>query len=316
MNKTKQNIEIFLCSPRGFCAGVTRAIQIVEKAIEKFGAPIYVRHEIVHNKFVVKALEEKGAVFVGSVDEVPAGKVVIFSAHGVPRAVKEAAAKKGLMALDATCPLVDKVHNQVSKLSAAGVKIFLMGHGGHAEVIGTMGQLPKGEIVLLESKQDVQKLDARQFKSVGFVTQTTLSVDETSDMVAELKAKFPDIVTPKQNDICYATTNRQSAVKKVAPLVDTLMVIGSPNSSNSKRLVEVAKEAGCINAMLIEDVTQINWDKLQGVGKIGITAGASAPEQLIVQILLAFKKRYNVTIKEVKTTEEKVKFKLPCVLAD
>lgn len=312
----KQNITILLARPRGFCAGVTRAIEIVEKAIIKFGAPVYVRHEIVHNTHVVRDLEKKGAIFVQEISEVPEGKIVIFSAHGVPACVIEETERRGLTSLDATCPLVEKAHKKVKKLNAEGRKVILIGHAGHPEVVGTMGQLPKDEIILLENEDDIDNLSLDDFKTKKFacVTQTTLSVDETLKITSALKEKIPDILLPKQNDICYATTNRQAAVKQIASLVDMLIVIGSPNSSNSRRLVEVASKAGCKKSILIQDVLEINWKDLDGISSLGITAGASAPERLVLELIEEAKQRFNVSIKEVKTCEETLHFKLPKVL--
>lgn len=312
---TKQNITVLLANPRGFCAGVTRAIQIVEKALEKYGAPIYVRHEIVHNAFVVKELEKKGAVFVSEIDEVPEGRMVIFSAHGVPKKVLEKTKSRGLKYLDATCPLVEKVHTEVKRHNEAGRKVILIGHAGHPEVIGTMGQLPDGEIFLLDEVKDLERLDKDTVKDAALVTQTTLSVDETAELKEFLKAKIPGIVCSSK-DICYATTNRQMAVKEIAPKVDMLIVVGSPNSSNSKRLVEVAVRAGCANSVLVEDEKQLNWDKLANVKTLGITAGASAPEKLIKSILKALRERFKITIEEIGKGETRLRFNLPQELED
>ena len=316
-HKTKQNITILLCRPRGFCAGVTRAVQTVEKSIEKFGTPVYVRHEIVHNKEVVKGLEERGAVFVQDLGEISEGSTIIFSAHGVPLTVKDEAQKKHLFCIDATCPLVEKIHNQVKRYALSGFKIILIGHDGHSEVEGTIGQLPKGMIFLVENESDIDKLPFQSEDKVAFVTQTTLSVDETKDIVEKLKGRFPNIVTTKQNDICYATFNRQQAVKKVAPLSDIMLVVGSCNSSNSRRLTEVARSSGCQQVFLIDTAKEIDWHLFENVSTVGITAGASAPERLIEDIVLQFKERYDdVVIKEVTVSEEQVTFRLPPPLAN
>jgi len=313
-DKTKQNITILLCRPRGFCAGVTRAVQTVEKALEKFGTPLYVRHEIVHNKEVVKQLESKGAVFIQDLSEIPDGKTVIFSAHGVPLSVKKEAEDKHLICVDATCPLVEKIHYQVKRYAAGGYKVILIGHGGHSEVEGTMGQLPKGQIALVETEKDVDNLPFTATDKIAFVTQTTLSVDETTVIVSYLKKRFPNIITAKQDDICYATANRQRAVKEVAPVCDVMLVVGSVNSSNSRRLTEVAESSGCQKVFLIDKADEIDWASLSGAKTIGITAGASAPERLIQEILSSLKERYNLCIKEITAAEEKTTFRLPSLL--
>ena len=309
---TKQNITIFLASPRGFCAGVTRAIKIVEKALELYGGKVYVRHEIVHNAHVVKDLENKGAVFIHNLSEVPEGFPVIFSAHGVPLSVIEEAKEKGLKTIDATCPLVEKVHKEVKKLSQNGYKIILIGHSVHPEVIGTMGQVSSNSIFLLESIDDLERLNCKQYGKSAYVTQTTLSIEETSETIKKLKEKLPAIKSPAKSDICFATTNRQAAVKTIAEKCNMIFVIGSPNSSNSKRLVEVAHSVGCKNSILVQDSSEVIWEKIpKNISSIGITAGASAPEYLVSDLLKAFTDRYNVTIKEIKTCDENIRFKLP-----
>ncbi len=312
---TKQNITIFLADPRGFCAGVTRAIKIVEEALKLFGGKVYVRHEIVHNAHVVKDLENKGAVFVNELDEVPAGAPVIFSAHGVPLSVIKDAEDKGLQTINATCPLVEKVHTEVKKHTQNGYKVILIGHAGHPEVIGTMGQLEDNSLFLLDTEEDLQKIPAEKYQKAAFVTQTTLSADETEKIICKLKEKLPHIKSPSKNDICFATTNRQAAVKAIAAQCDMILVIGSPNSSNSKRLVEVARSSGCKHSMLIQDAGEVCWDKIPpNISSIGVTAGASAPEYLVTELLEAFSKRYNIIVKEIKTCEENIRFKLPACL--
>lgn len=315
-DKTKQNVTILLCRPRGFCAGVTRAVQTVEKALKKFGSPLYVRHEIVHNKEVVRQLEEKGAVFVQDLSAVPDGSTIIFSAHGVPLSVKQEAENKHLLCLDATCPLVEKIHYQVRHYVANGYKVILIGHNGHSEVEGTMGQLPNGEIYLVETEKDVDNLPFTTSDKAAFVTQTTLSVDETTKIVQHLKKRFPNIITAKQDDICYATANRQKAVKEVAPLCDVMLVVGSVNSSNSRRLTEVAESNGCKKVFLIDTADKIDWQALSNTRTIGITAGASAPERLILEILARFREEYNLTVKEITAAEEKTTFRLPSLLEE
>lgn len=314
---TKAPLALLLASPRGFCAGVDRAIQIVETALERFGPPIYVRHEIVHNRFVVETLEAKGAVFVDELDEVPDGGRVIFSAHGVPKAIPAEAARRGLTYFDATCPLVSKVHREVERHSAAGHKVVLIGHAGHPEVIGTMGQLPPGHVFLVETIEDVKTLDLTDEPStLAFATQTTLSTDETHDIVAALRERFPGIAGPRREDICYATTNRQAAVRAIAGRIDALLVLGAPNSSNSRRLVEVARANGCANATLVQRAADIDWSTLEGVRTLGITAGASAPETLVEEVLEALKQRYELTVETETTAVENVSFKLPANLAE
>ena len=311
-----KDLTLYLAAPRGFCAGVDRAIQIVELALGKWGAPVYVRHEIVHNKFVVDELREKGAIFVEELDECPDDRPVIFSAHGVPKAVPAEAAKREMIYVDATCPLVSKVHIEAERHHAAGLQMVMIGHEGHPETVGTMGQLPEGGVLLVETSEDVAKLNIRDPEKLAFVTQTTLSIDDTADIVAALKLRFPSIVGPHKEDICYATTNRQIAVKEIAPLVDALLVVGAPNSSNSKRLVEVASKAGCTYAQLVQRDTEIDWRALEGIQSVGLTAGASAPEVLVNEIIEAFRARYKVTIEHVETAQENVNFKVPRVLRE
>ena len=311
-----KDLTLYLAAPRGFCAGVDRAIQIVELALGKWGAPVYVRHEIVHNKFVVDELREKGAIFVEELDECPDDRPVIFSAHGVPKAVPAEAAKREMIYVDATCPLVSKVHIEAERHHAAGLQMVMIGHEGHPETVGTMGQLPDGDVLLVETSEDVAKLNIRDPEKLAFVTQTTLSIDDTADIVAALKLRFPSIVGPHKEDICYATTNRQIAVKEIAPLVDALLVVGAPNSSNSKRLVEVASKAGCTYAQLVQRDTEIDWRALEGIQSVGLTAGASAPEVLVNEIIEAFRARYKVTIEYVETAQENVNFKVPRVLRE
>ena len=309
----KKNLKIYLASPRGFCAGVKRAIDIVEKSLTKYGKPVYVRHEIVHNKQVVEKLKEKGAVFIEELSDIKDNtRPVIFSAHGVPKSVPAEALKNRLSFVDATCPLVSKVHRESEQLFKKGYDIILIGHNNHPEVIGTMGQLPKGSIKLVETVSDASQLDIKQFsKPVAYITQTTLSVDDTAEIIERLKEKFPDIKQPIKEDICYATTNRQLAVKKIAPKCDMFFVIGSRNSSNSVRLVEVAKKAGCKNSMLMYFEKEIPMKELENSNVIGISSGASAPEQLVQNLLNEVKKEREVTIEEVIVAEEKVVFKLP-----
>ncbi|MFP5513268.1 MAG: 4-hydroxy-3-methylbut-2-enyl diphosphate reductase [Alphaproteobacteria bacterium] len=310
-----QPLTILLAAPRGFCAGVDRAIQIVETALDRFGAPVYVRHEIVHNRFVVESLEAKGAIFVDELTEVPDGRPVVFSAHGVPKSVPQAAEARGLFYLDATCPLVSKVHREAERHFEDGRQIVLIGHAGHPEVIGTMGQLPDGAVVLVENVADVATLEVRDPENLAYATQTTLSVDETTEILAGLQARFPAIAGPKKEDICYATTNRQAAVKAIAPKVDALLVLGAPNSSNSKRLVEVAKIHGCPAAQLVQRAAEIDWSALTGVARLGITAGASAPEVLVEEVIEAARARFDVTVEELRTATENIVFKLPRALS-
>lgn len=307
-------LTLYLAAPRGFCAGVDRAIKIVEMALEKWGAPVYVRHEIVHNKYVVDGLRDKGAIFVEALADCPDDRPVIFSAHGVPKTVPAAAEKRQMIYVDATCPLVSKVHIEAERHFNNGLQMVMIGHAGHPETIGTMGQLPEGEVLLIETEEDVAVLRPRDPAKLAFITQTTLSVDDTIGIVAALRERFPDIVGPHKEDICYATTNRQEAVKAIAPLTDALLVIGAPNSSNSRRLVEVGKKAGCAYSQLVQRATDIDWRALEGITSIGITAGASAPEVLITEVIDAFKGRYDVTVEYVETAQENIEFKVPRVL--
>ena len=309
-----QPLKIYLAAPRGFCAGVDRAIKVVEMALQKWGQPVYVRHEIVHNKFVVDGLKEKGAIFVEDLEECPDDRPVIFSAHGVPKSVPEAASARNLVFVDATCPLVSKVHIEAERHHAAGLQMVMIGHEGHPETIGTMGQLPAGEVLLVETVEDVAKIHPRDPEKLAFITQTTLSIDDTAEIVAALHAKFPAIVGPHKEDICYATTNRQVAVKEIAPKVDGLLVVGAPNSSNSKRLVEVASNAGCTYAQLVQRASEIDWRSLEGVRSIGITAGASAPELLVNEVINSFRERFDVSVELVETAKENVNFKVPRIL--
>ncbi|MFA7275306.1 MAG: 4-hydroxy-3-methylbut-2-enyl diphosphate reductase [Pseudobdellovibrionaceae bacterium] len=310
-------LKILLCAPRGFCAGVDRAIQIVEKALEKYGAPVYVRHEIVHNRYVVDDLRAKGAIFVEELAEIPDdGHPVIFSAHGVPKSVPENAQKRAMFYIDATCPLVTKVHNEAERHHKMGLTIILIGHAGHPEVIGTMGQLPPGSVHLVETVEDVEKLEVPDPTRLAHCSQTTLSVDDTSSIVAALKRKFPHIISPNKEDICYATTNRQMAVKEIAPKSQALLVIGSPNSSNSNRLVEVAKVYGCANAHLVQDENNIPWDSLSGITTLGLTAGASAPDILIRNVITALEEKFSVKVEEIVLAKENVVFNIPRILRE
>ncbi len=308
-------LTIYLASPRGFCAGVDRAVQIVETALEKYGAPVYVRHEIVHNKYVVDSLRSKGAVFVEELDEVPDdGQPVVFSAHGVPKHVPAEAKAREMFYIDATCPLVSKVHHEAGRYFKNGLQIALIGHAGHPEVVGTMGQLPEGVVLLVETVADVERLVVKDENSLAYCTQTTLSVDDTIGIVEALKAKFPNIQGPRKEDICYATTNRQASVKAIAPQSDVLFVIGSPTSSNSNRLVEVAKLSGCENARLVDRAAEIDWAWLEGANSLGLTAGASAPEILVDEVIAEARKHFDVTIEEISITKENVFFKIPPLL--
>jgi len=311
---TQSPLTLYLAAPRGFCAGVDRAIKIVEMAIEKWGPPVYVRHEIVHNKFVVDSLKDKGAIFVEELDECPNERPVIFSAHGVPKAVPAEAAKREMIYVDATCPLVSKVHIEAERHHADGLQMVMIGHAGHPETIGTMGQLPEGEVLLVETPEDVAGLEVRDAEKLAFITQTTLSVDDTVDVIAALRARFPTIVGPHKEDICYATTNRQAAVKAIAANIDALLVIGAPNSSNSQRLVEVGRANGCTYSQLVQRATDIDWRALDGITNVGISAGASAPEVLVNEVIDAFKARFNVTVELVETAQENIEFKVPRVL--
>ena len=308
--------KIFLAAPRGFCAGVDRAIKIVEMALEKWGAPVYVRHEIVHNKFVVDNLRDKGAIFVEELDECPNDRPVIFSAHGVPKSVPAEAENRNMIFVDATCPLVSKVHIEAERHSGNGLQMVMIGHKGHPETIGTMGQLPEGEVLLVETVEDVADLDVRDPDSLAYVTQTTLSIDDTADIVTALQNRFPKIVGPHKEDICYATTNRQMAVKAIAAKVDALLVVGAPNSSNSKRLVEVGAKAGCRYAQLVQRADDIDWNALGDLQNIGITAGASAPEVLVNEVIDAFRAKGEVEVEIIETAQENVNFKVPRVLRE
>ncbi|HOO50062.1 MAG TPA: 4-hydroxy-3-methylbut-2-enyl diphosphate reductase [Alphaproteobacteria bacterium] len=312
-------LKVYLCAPRGFCAGVDRAIQIVEKSLEKYGAPVYVRHEIVHNKFVVETLRSKGAVFIEELYEIPKDhqdRPVIFSAHGVPKSVPEDAQNRNMFYIDATCPLVTKVHNEAARHHKMGLDIVLIGHQGHPEVIGTMGQLPAGSVFLVETVEDVESLDVPHPERLAYCSQTTLSVDDTSGIVAALKKKFPFITGPNREDICYATTNRQEAVKLVAPKSDAVFVIGSPNSSNSNRLVEVAKSYGSPIAFLVQDEKNIPWDQIENIRTLGLTAGASAPDILIENVISALGEKFSVEVEEIILTRENVTFNIPKLLRE
>ncbi len=307
----KQPLTIVLASPRGFCAGVERAIEIVEKALQKYGPPVFVRHEIVHNRHVVRSLEAKGAVFVEELIETPDGVPIIFSAHGVPKDVPAEARARHLFYLDATCPLVSKVHREAERHHREGRQLILIGHAGHPEVIGTMGQLPAGTITLIQTAEDAATIEVNDPERVAYITQTTLSIDDTCEMIDILRRRFPKIYGPKQEDICYATTNRQEAVKAIAVECEAILVVGAPNSSNSARLVEVALKAGCRQAMLVQCSDDIEWANLEDVDRLGLTAGASAPEILVEEVIDACRERFDVTIKEVTVKTEDVQFKLP-----
>jgi len=315
MEKTRPELTVLLAAPRGFCAGVDRAIQIVERAIERFGAPVYVRHEIVHNRHVVERLEALGAIFVEELDQCPTDRPVVFSAHGVPKSVPAEADRREMIYVDATCPLVSKVHVEAQRLYERGSEVVLIGHAGHPEVIGTMGQLPEGAIALIETVEDAQTFTPRDPEQLAFVTQTTLSVDDTADIVAALQARFPGIAAPHKEDICYATTNRQAAVKEMATQCDVVFVIGAPNSSNSVRLVEVALKAGAPRARLVSSAADVEWEELDGVATVGITAGASAPEDLVQGLINGFRKRFDVVQRDIRVTDEDVVFKLPRIVA-
>ncbi len=306
-------MNLYIANPRGFCAGVDRAIQIVEMALEKFGAPVYVRHEIVHNKFVVEGLRRRGAIFVDELDEVPDDLPVVFSAHGVPKSVPAEAERRNMLYVDATCPLVSKVHREAERHEKTGSEIIMIGHARHAEVVGTMGQVEKGRIKLVERPEDIDRLELDNPDNVAYITQTTLSLDDTADIITGLKKKFPAIQDPKKEDICYATTNRQGAVKALAERAEVVLIIGAPNSSNSRRLVEVAARQGC-QSMLIQRARDIDWDWLDGVRHVGISAGASAPEVLVEEVIAAFRQKYDVQLETVRTVEENVQFKLPAIL--
>ncbi|GGA55790.1 4-hydroxy-3-methylbut-2-enyl diphosphate reductase 1 [Pelagibacterium lentulum] len=315
----KPKLDILLCAPRGFCAGVDRAIQIVDLALKKYGAPVYVRHEIVHNKYVVDGLRAKGAVFVEELDEIPEKDIdapVIFSAHGVARSVPAEAKARNMFYLDATCPLVTKVHVEAQRHAEDGRDIVLIGHKGHPEVIGTMGQLPPGKISLVETVDDAEAFTPRDPNNLALVTQTTLSVDDTSAIVLVLKSRFPSIAVPHKEDICYATTNRQEAVKKVAPQVDAMIVVGAPNSSNSMRLVEVGERAGCKVSVLVQRAKDIDWTLFEGISSLGISAGASAPEALVEEVIDAFAARFEVNVEIAVTAEENIAFNIPRILRE
>lgn len=308
----KPKLTILMAAPRGFCAGVDRAIQIVELAILKYGAPVYVRHEIVHNRYVVDNLRAKGAIFVEDLDEIPDdGQPVIFSAHGVPKAVPLSAQQRNMFYLDATCPLVSKVHKEAGHHFERGHEIVLIGHAGHPEVVGTMGQLPEGAVTLLETPDDARDYTPKDASRLAYLTQTTLSVDDTAEIVEVLKARFPHIAGPYKEDICYATTNRQISVKAIAGKVERLLVVGAPNSSNSQRLVEVAEKSGCPKAVLVQRAAEIPWEVFSGITSLGITAGASAPEVLVDEMVTAFRERYDVTVEEVVTARENIAFNVP-----
>ena len=308
----KPPLKVLLCSPRGFCAGVVRAIDTVEQALARYGAPVYVRHEIVHNRYVVESLKSKGAIFVEELDEIPDTEApVIFSAHGVPKSIPAQAKKRNFFALDATCPLVTKVHREAEIHHKRGREIVLIGHADHPEVVGTVGQLPAGAITLVQSVDEVARFMPRDPGRLAYVTQTTLSVDDTADIVAALKARFPHIHGPHKEDICYATTNRQLAVKKVAPVVDALIVVGAPNSSNSQRLREVAEREGCPIAVLAQRAGDIDWERFEGIRSLGITAGASAPEVIVEEIMGAFAERFQLHVETVSAAEENEFFPLP-----
>jgi 4-hydroxy-3-methylbut-2-enyl diphosphate reductase len=313
---SKPTLTLYLAAPRGFCAGVDRAIKIVEMALEKWGAPVYVRHEIVHNKYVVDGLRAKGAIFVEELEECPTDRPVIFSAHGVPKSVPAEAQARNMVYVDATCPLVSKVHIESVRHFENGLQMIMIGHKGHPEVIGTMGQLPDGEVLLVETVEDVANLAPRDPEKLAYITQTTLSVDDTAQIVSALRTRFPGIKGPHKKDICYATTNRQEAVKAIAGKIDALLVIGAPNSSNSQRLVEVGSKAGCAYSQLVQRGADIDWRALDGIASVGITAGASAPETLVNEVVDAFKDRFNVSVEFVETAKENVEFKVPRVLRE
>ncbi|MEO0784385.1 MAG: 4-hydroxy-3-methylbut-2-enyl diphosphate reductase [Pseudomonadota bacterium] len=315
MSNTKRPLKLLLAAPRGFCAGVDRAIQIVEEALGKWGAPVYVRHEIVHNAHVVSRLEALGAVFVDELDECPDDRPVIFSAHGVPKSVPAEAAAREMIYVDATCPLVSKVHVEAERHHRAGKEIVLIGHAGHPEVVGTMGQLPEGAMTLVETVEDAEAFQPRDASNIAFCTQTTLSVDDTAEIVSALQRRFPEISAPHKEDICYATTNRQEAVKAMAGEADLVLVIGAETSSNSKRLVDVALRAGARAAHLIASAENIDWAWFDGVETLGLTAGASAPEDLVQGVITACEARFDAAVEEVTVTREDVVFKLPRVLA-
>ena len=312
--KTLPVKKIHLANPRGFCAGVDRAIEMVELALKKWGRPVYVRHEIVHNKHVVNDLKNKGAVFVEELKDCPSDRPVIFSAHGVPKLVPEEAEKRQMIFVDATCPLVTKVHNEIKRYYDNGYKIIMIGHRGHPETIGTMGQLPEGEVLLVENIEDVERIDPSEYKKLAYVTQTTLSIDDTKEIALALNKKFPSIQNPKKEDICYATTNRQEEVKRLVKFVDLILVVGSDNSSNSKRLVDVAKHGGCSEAYLIEDHRKIDWEKVASANSIGITSGASAPDHLVKEVISSIQEKFDTSLVYDTTRKETIEFKVPPVL--
>ncbi len=313
----KPPLKVLLCAPRGFCAGVDRAIQIVELALERYGAPVYVRHEIVHNKYVVNALREKGAIFVEELDEIPETDApVIFSAHGVAKSVPAEAKTRNFLTLDATCPLVSKVHKEAQLHHKRGFHVILIGHAGHPEVVGTMGQLPGGAMSLIETVQDAETFVAPAGEALAFTTQTTLSVDETRDIIEMLQKRFPDIRAPHVEDICYATTNRQQAVREVAPKVDAFVTVGAPNSSNSKRLRELAEKLGCRKSVLVQRAAEIDWDGMSDIASLGVSAGASAPEVLVEEVLDAFGERFDLTVETVRTANEDMVFQVPRALRE
>ncbi len=316
MPDRKPALTILLAGPRGFCAGVERAIEIVERTLEKYGAPVYVRHEIVHNRYVVENLQAKGAIFVEELAEVPEGVPVIFSAHGVPKSVPAEAENREMLYLDATCPLVSKVHREAERQHRLGNQIILIGHHGHPEVVGTMGQLPPGSIKLVETVEDVEHLEVEDPKKLGFITQTTLSVDDTAGIVEALIRRFPEILGPKKEDICYATTNRQEAVKAIAHRSGAMIVVGAPNSSNSRRLVEVAEKQGCSRAVMVQRASDLDLAMLEGLSSVGLTAGASAPEILVEEVIALLRRHFEVTIEEVVVRNESVVFKLPRQLTE
>ena len=312
--KTLPVKKIHLANPRGFCAGVDRAIEMVELALKKWGRPVYVRHEIVHNKHVVNDLKNKGAVFVEELKDCPSDRPVIFSAHGVPKLVPEEAEKRQMIFVDATCPLVTKVHNEIKRYYDNGYKIIMIGHRGHPETIGTMGQLPEGEVLLVENIEDVERIEPSEYKKLAYVTQTTLSIDDTKEIALALNKKFPSIQNPKKEDICYATTNRQEEVKRLVKFVDLILVVGSDNSSNSQRLVDVAKHGGCSEAYLIEDHRKIDWEKVASANSIGITSGASAPDHLVKEVISSIQEKFDTSLVYDTTRKETIEFKVPPVL--
>lgn len=312
----KPPLTLYLAAPRGFCAGVDRAIKIVEMALEKWGAPVYVRHEIVHNKYVVDNLRKQGAVFVEELIDCPDDRPVIFSAHGVPKSIPAEAERRNMQYVDATCPLVSKVHIEAERHHDNGLQMIMIGHQGHPETIGTMGQLPEGAVLLVETVADVATVAPDNPDNLAFITQTTLSIDDASGIIDALRSRFPNIIGPHKEDICYATTNRQASVRSIAPRIDALLVIGAPNSSNSRRLVEVGKNAGCTYSQLVQRAKDIDWRSLDGIRTIGITAGASAPEVLVDEVVSAFRDHYDLTVEVVETATENISFKVPRVLRE